>query len=63
MILLTRYMDMYSMFTCPICYDCLLFGLGHGKKKYSGVSLSFCAGSQWSFQPGIFSFSYMYERK
>ena len=33
MILLTRYMYMYSMFTCPICYDCLLFGLGHLKKK------------------------------
>ena len=28
--LLSRYM---SMFTCPIHYDCLLCGLGHGKKN------------------------------
>ena len=28
---------------------------------YAGVSLSFCAGGQWGFQLGIFSFSY--ERK
>ena len=58
MILLTRYM---YMFTCPTHYDCLLFGLGYGKKRYSWVSLSFVQEVSGVFQLGIFSFSY--ERK
>ena len=56
MILLTRYMYMYSMFTCPIRYDSLLFGLGHLKKILKGFIKFLCRRSVGFFSQAILVF-------